>query len=134
MIKLSVGANDIDDMARWIADSKAGRDELNHVTRMFPRRGDEILAGGSLYWVIKGFVLCRFPIVGLVPVKGRDGIERCRIDFKPQLVPVRPVPRRAFQGWRYLSPDDAPPDLTRASIKANFPPKMRKELLELGLL
>ena len=134
LLKLSVGSNDIDDMARWIADSKAGRDELSHTTRMFPRRAEDILAGGSLYWVIRGFILCRFPITGLVPVKGRDGIDRCRIDFKPQLVPVRPTPRRAFQGWRYLDADDAPPDLSRSAVKANFPPKMRKELIELGLL
>jgi hypothetical protein len=134
ILKLSVGTDDIDDMARWIADAKAGRDDLSHTTRMFPRRRDEILQGGSLYWVIRGFILCRFPIADLVAVKGKDGIERCRIVFKPQLIPVRPVPRRAFQGWRYLDPADAPPDLSRQTAKAKIPPHMRKELAALGLL
>jgi hypothetical protein len=101
---------------------------------MFPRRQDEILPGGSLYWVIRGVIMCRQPIAGLVGVRGKDGIERCRIEFKPQIVPVRPTPRRAFQGWRYLEPDDAPPDLTRKAIKEAIPPKMRRELAELGLL
>ena len=55
---------------------------------MFPRRGDEILPGGSLYWVIRGLILCRQPIAGLEPVKGADGIERCRIVFKPKIIPV----------------------------------------------
>ena len=84
IIKLSVGSEDIDDMYRWLKDSKAGRDMFSHTTRMFPRRKEEILPGGSLYWVIRGVVLCRTPIADLVPVIGKDGIERCRIDFKHQ--------------------------------------------------
>ena len=68
IIKLSVGSEDIDDMYRWLKDSRAGRDEFSHTTRMFPRRKDEILPGGSLYWVIRGAVLCRTPIADLVPV------------------------------------------------------------------
>ena len=51
------------------------------------------------------------------------------------LVPVRPVPRRAFQGWRYLTADDAPADLGRGDKQlAELPPKMRRELAELGLI
>ena len=134
LIKLCVGVDDITEMYQWIKDAKAGREELSHTTRMFPRRKDDILPGGSLYWVIRGVIMCRQPIADLAGVRGKDGIERCRIEFKPLIVPVRPTPRRAFQGWRYLEAEDAPPDLTRKAIKEAIPPKMRRELAELGLL
>jgi hypothetical protein len=90
--------------------------------------------GGSLYWVIKGLILCRQPIAALTPVKGADGIERCRIEFKAHIVPVRPAPRRAFQGWRYLEAADAPPDLPKGGDGKGMPEKLRRELAELGLL
>ena len=134
LIKLCVGVNDIEELVRWVRDAKAGRDELCHVTRMFPRRKDEILPNGSIYWVIRGMILCRQPIADLVPVRGKDGIERCRIEFKPKIVAVRPAPRRAFQGWRYLDAEDAPPDLAKGALAGKIPAKMRKELAALGLL
>jgi len=134
LIKLCVGVSEIEELEQWIRDAKAGRDTLDHVTRMFPRRCEEIVPGGSLYWVIRGLILCRQPIAGLVAVKGRDGIERCRIDFKPKIVPVFPVPRRAFQGWRYLEADDAPRDLPKGVAAKGITAKMRRELSELGLL
>lgn len=135
IIKLCVGVEGLDEMTRWISECRKGRDTLDHVTRMFPRRKDEILPGGSLYWVIKGMILCRQPIADLEAVRGTDGIERCRIVFKPKIIAVRPTPRRAFQGWRYLSAEDAPPDLVKGEKgKPDLPEKMRRELAELGLL
>jgi hypothetical protein len=101
---------------------------------MFPKRKDEILPGGSLYWVMRGMILCRQPIAALEQVTGGDGIERCRIMFKPQIIPVRPVPKRAFQGWRYLEEADSPPDLPKSAKVEGMPEKMRRELAELGLL
>ena len=79
-------------------------------------------------------ILCRQPIADLVAVKDRDGIGRCRIDFKPKIIPVWPTPRRAFQGWRYLSAADAPADLNKNSIANEMHEDMRRELSELGLL
>ena len=134
LIKLCVGVSEIEELEQWIRDCKAGRDTLDHTTRMFPARKDEILAGGSLYWVIRGLILCRQPIAGLVPVKGKDGISRCRIDFKPKIISVRPTPRRAFQGWRYLDAAAAPPDLPKGAAAKGLSQKMRRELSELGLL
>jgi hypothetical protein len=134
LLKLGVGASDISDFERWIKDARAGRDTLDHTTRMFPRRRDEILPGGSLYWVVRGFILLRMPISDLVPVRGRDGIERCRIEFAPRIILVQPTPRRAFQGWRYLEAADAPRDLPKSQGTAAIPSKMRRELAELGLL
>jgi hypothetical protein len=134
IIKLCVGVTDIDELRHWVAECRKGRDTLDHVTRMFPKRRDEIVPGGSLYWVVRGLILCRQPIKELESVKGADGIDRCRIVFKPQIIPVRPTPRRAFQGWRYLDGADAPPDLSARDQATDLPPKMRKELAELGLL
>ena len=134
LVKLCVGVSDMEELDLWIREARAGRDSLDHVTRMFPKRKDEILPGGSLYWVIRGMILCRQPIAALETVTGGDGIERCRIVFKPQIIPVRPVPKRAFQGWRYLEEADSPPDLPKSMKVEGMPEKMRRELSELGLL
>lgn len=134
LVKLCVGVSELSQMEQWLEDVKHGRETLDHVTRMFPRRKDEILPGGSLYWVIRGMILCRQPIADLEPVTGADGIERCRIVFKPKIIPVRPVPRRAFQGWRYLEEADAPPDMGKGGTASGISEKMRRELAELGLL
>lgn len=134
ILKLCVGVSEIEELETWVKDCRAGRDTLDHTTRMFPKRREEIVPGGSLYWVIRGMILCRQPIADLEAVTGADGIERCRIVFKPQIIPVRPTPKRAFQGWRYLEASDAPPDLPKAARAEGMPEKMRRELAELGLL
>lgn len=135
IVKLCVGVTEIEELEHWLRECKRGRDTLDHTTRMFPKRQDEILPGGSLYWVIRGMILCRQPIAGFTAVRGDDGIDRCRIDFKPKIIPVRPTPRRAFQGWRYLEAADAPPDLAKGAAKQQgMSEKMRRELAELGLL
>ena len=134
LVKLCVGVTEIEELEAWVKDCRKGLDTLDHVTRMFPKRKDEILPGGSLYWVIRGMVLCRQPIATLEPITGGDGIERCRIAFKPHIIPVRPVPKRAFQGWRYLEEADSPPDLPKTARVEGMTEKMRRELAELGLL
>lgn len=142
LIKLCVGTDSIDDLRQWqdeklaAARKKRRTARLWHRTRMFPKRRDEVLDGGSLYWVIKGVVQVRQPIIDLEAVTGEDGIQRCDIILDRELIPVRPVPRRAFQGWRYLVADEAPSDLAGASAEdlATMPPKMRAVLLELGLI
>jgi hypothetical protein len=134
MIKLCVGVSELKEFEEWRREElEAGR-KMDHTTRMFPKRGDEILHGGSLYWVIRGLISVRQRILALEPVTGRDGIQRCRIVFDPAYVLVRPTPRRAFQGWRYLEPADAPADLSKRSGIAGLPDKMRAELAALGLL
>ena len=134
LIKLCVGVSEVSELRQWVKDSRKGLESLDHTTRMFPKRGQEILNGGSLYWVIRGMILCRQPIADLVAVKGKDGISRCRIDVKAKIIPVWPTPRRAFQGWRYLSAEDAPKDLSKNSIANEMHEDMRRELSELGLL
>jgi hypothetical protein len=102
---------------------------------MVPKRAAELLDGGSIYWVIRGEILCRERILDIRPFVDRDGVGRCRLVLDPQCVPVQPRPYRAFQGWRYLQAKDAPPDLGRVAPGAvNMPEPLRRELRELGLL
>jgi hypothetical protein len=141
LIKLCVGAASIEDLAEWqkaraAEQKKAGKKpRIFHTTFQTPKRGKELLAGGSLYWVIKGTVQVRQKLIGLEEGKKADGTPCCLILLDALLVPVRPIPRRAFQGWRYLDAADAPPDLGRGNKQlAALPPKMRRELAELGLI
>jgi hypothetical protein len=142
MIKLCVGADSIEDLAQWqkgrLAEQrKSGqKPRLFHTTRMVPKRQDQLVDGGSLYWVIKGVVQVRQGITGFGDGQKADGTPCCLVYLDPRLVPVYPAPRRAFQGWRYLVEEDAPADLKGSNARgiAALPPKMRKELAELGLL
>ena len=142
LIKLCVGCTSIEDLREWqtekLAKARKARTKarLWHRTRMFPKRHEQIAGQGSLYWVIKGLVQVRQPIVDLEAVTGDDGVARCDIILAPKLVAVRPVPRRAFQGWRYLAVEDAPPDLRPGAEDqmAQLPEAMRAELMSLGLI
>jgi hypothetical protein len=142
LIKLSVGAESVKDLKGWIADrirvakSKGQPAHHIHITRMTPKRGEELLAGGSIYWVIRGEIAAREKLIAIEPFRDKDGIGRCRLVMQPKLISVSPRPMRAFQGWRYLEADAAPPDLTKsaASSVAAMPEPMRRELRDLGLL
>lgn len=113
LIKLSVGSTSLEDLAAWFASPPSwdAQGRPCHITRMWPKNAARVLDGGSIYWVIKGQVLARQRILALDPADLGDGIARCAIVLDRQIVRVRPVPRRPFQGWRYLAPQDAPPDL-----------------------
>ena len=96
-----------------------------------------MLDGGSLYWVIKGLVQVRQPLLDIDEGTKDDGTPCCLLILKNELVPVRPTPRRAFQGWRYLDFAEAPRISGRQRRLGNIvamPPKLRKQLAELGLL
>ena len=142
LIKLCVGCDSVRDLEDWIKAKlrekrKRGekKPERIHVTRMVPKRADELLDGGSLYWVIRGEILCRERILGIRPFVDKDGVGRCGIVLDPKVVLVEPRPYRAFQGWRYLPAKDAPRDLDKMSRgTAAMPEKLRRELRELGLM
>ena len=136
LLKLSVGTDDVADLAAWQATRRAqSADGLpQHVTRMWPKREAEVLDGGSIYWVIKGVILCRQPIVRLDEYIGADGIRRCAIVCKPGLIRVAATPKRAFQGWRYFDAGDVPPDLTQAQQNDDMlPPELSKALAAIGV-
>lgn len=106
-----------------------------HRTRNTPKRADEVLDGGSIYWIFKGAIRARQPIVGIEPVMGKNGRLRCGLILLFPPVPTLPAPRGAIQGWRYLEPNDAPPDMKQAGAGASkLPPAMADELQRLGLL
>ncbi len=141
LIKLCVGAESIRDMEEWITltlaqKRAAGRPaEQVHTTRSAPKRADEVLDGGSLYWVIKGQIAARQRVLDLRSITDAEGIARCQIVLDPALVQVMPRPARPFQGWRYLADNEAPEDLTAgAGEVAEMPEELRRELRELGLL
>ena len=137
ILKLSVGTEDVADLEAWQAKRRAQTEDglPRHVTRMWPRRAEEVLDGGSIYWVIKGVILARQPILRLDPHLGVDGIERCAIVCRPGLIRTAAVPRRPFQGWRYLPPEESPPDLPpgRRHEEA-LPPSLSAALADIGVL
>jgi hypothetical protein len=102
---------------------------------MVPKRVGELIDGGSLYWVIKGMVAARQPLLEVRPFTDADGISRCHLVLEPVVIPVRPRPCRPFQGWRYMPAEDAPGDLGAVEVDVeHLPEKMRKDLRELGLI
>jgi len=139
IIKLCVGCDSLAELAAWQKQrlkekrAKGGKPELIHVTRMTPKRGDEVLDGGSLYWVIKGQIAARQRLLGFRAVK-KNGIPHCGLVYDRELVPVVARPRRPFQGWRYLEAKDAPPDLARTKGAKDLPEALQRELAALGLL
>jgi hypothetical protein len=94
-----------------------------------------LLPDGSLYWVVKGVVRCRQRLLGFETVADDDGDSYCRFYVEPALVETRPRPLRPFQGWRYLKPQDAPPDLASGDATGDaLPDHLMAELRDLGLL
>jgi hypothetical protein len=141
LIKLCVGCDSVKELDAWIRARLAEKkrrgqpQEHVHTTRMVPKRAHELLDGGSLYWVIRGQVMCRQRLRDVRPFRDAEGVGRCRLVLGRRLVLTQPRKMRAFQGWRYLDPKDAPQDLDRAAPgAANMPETLRRELRELGLL
>jgi hypothetical protein len=139
LIKLCVGCDSVKDLEDWIREkrrrTRGKKTEHIHRTRMVPKRADELVDGGSLYWVIRGEILCRQRLLALRPFVDKDGVGRCNLVLEPKVTLVEPRPYRAFQGWRYLAVKDSPRDLDHAAPGARaMPETMRRELRELGLL
>ena len=141
LIKLCVGVDSVEELAAWIDEDfdrqrRAGRTpEDSHTTRMTPKRAEDLLDGGSLYWVIRGHVQVRQRLLGIEPVVGEDGIGRCKLVLDPTLVRTAFQPRQPFQGWRYLEPKDAPRDLDAKGEGGgdDLPDALRAELASMGL-
>jgi hypothetical protein len=141
LLKLAVGCDGISDLEEWIEETRLlfkrlGRPyEQLHTTRMIPRRLTAIEAETSLYWVIKGQLLCRQRLLAIRPFTDGEGISRCHLVLEPVVHPVSPRPLRPFQGWRYLEGKDAPTDLARLGRQAaEMPEALRRELAGMGLL
>lgn len=139
LVKLCVGVDSIEQLAEWQAgrlkDLKKRKRPLvlMHVTRQTPKRKEELLDGGSLYWVIKGHIAVRQKLVALKPVV-KNGAPHCGLVYDPVLVPTVRRSCRPFQGWRYLPQSDAPQDAKALKGGGNLPEALKIELAELGLL
>lgn len=139
LIKLAVGVDSLSDLAarqqQRLAEKVKRREapELLHITRHRPKRSVELLNGGSIYWVVKGFITARQRLIDFRAVT-RDGVPHCALVFGPELVPVALRPQRAFQGWRYLEAKAAPPDRTSRGAGLEMPEELKRELAALGLL
>ncbi|WP_313592122.1 DUF1489 family protein [Agrobacterium cavarae] len=140
LIKLCVGADSIEDLREWVSQRSltamaAGLEPHSvHTTRMIPKRMEELLDGGSLYWVIKGQVQARQKLLDIRSFTGGDGITRCDLVLGPEVIETSPAPKRPFQGWRYLKDEEAPRDLAGSGLADDMPSDLRRELAELGLL
>jgi hypothetical protein len=135
ILKLCVGAVSVEDLIDWHRShpSPFPTGERRHVTRMWPKREAEVVDGGSLYWVIRGAILCRQQIVRMDRVE-KNGLPHCGLILDPAVIRTEPAPRRPFQGWRYLDPKDAPRDLARPRRGDDpLPPGMAEALAEFGV-
>ncbi len=142
LVKLAVGVESVEHLTLL----QAGRLErmrnqeleprLRHVTRSTPRRAEEVLDGGSMYWVIRGFIRVRQPIVGFEETTNDEGRPACGILLDPRLTRTSLEPFRPFQGWRYLDVVKAPYDIADTGSRVNdtLPPGLAEELRSLGLL
>jgi len=104
-----------------------------HMTRFRPKRAEEILDGGSIFWVVKGFIQFRQRIIGLENIK-IDGAVKCKIIMNAKIVRTESQPRRPHQGWRYLTVTDAPRDIVIGKNVADMPLELSRELREMGLI
>jgi hypothetical protein len=141
LLKLCVGADSIDDLEgfvrRRLADKRRRGEPTDyyHTTRMIPKRRQQLIDGGSLYWVIKGQIAARQVLRDVQPFIDPQGMSRCRLVLDPNVVTVMPRPCRPFQGWRYLNAGDAPADIAGAGGDvAIMPEALRRHLRELGLI
>jgi hypothetical protein len=137
LMKLAVGVRDLDHLRGLQAERAARTPPLRHRTRNFPRRAAEVIDGGSIYWVISGFLGARQPILDIVEDQWEDGSACAALILDPDLVALAGRTMKPFQGWRYLAPADAPPDLLAlapAAGEAVLPAGLRRELRALCLL
>ena len=137
VMKLAVGAKDIDDLRDWQAQRQLANPPLRHRTRNTPRRRSDILDGGSLYWVINGMMLVRQRILDIVDDQREDQTACTSFILDPSLVPLVGRATRPFQGWRYLEPDAAPADMAAIGAIGGLdvlPFAMARELRALCLL
>jgi hypothetical protein len=129
MIKLCVGADTVENLLEWRRGYMVGQPWVLR-TRQTPKRAAEMIDGGSVYRVFKGAILCRQRVLDVTTV-GEGPNARCEVTLDEEVVRVVPTPRRAFQGWRYLEPKDAPEDLLK-EVFGDIPPDLARQLREVG--
>lgn len=137
MLKLSVGPKDVAQLRAIQKLRAVVEPPLRHQTRMTPKRREEILDSGSIYWVVGGFLQVRQRILDIIADDWGDGTPCCGLVLDPKLVMVEARATKAFQGWRYLSPGDAPADVVEGAVASGMealPPALKAALREARLI
>lgn len=126
LTKIAFGAKSYADIEKWFEN----RPRVSLTTRYCPKRVAE-MEGGSLYWVHEHAIVARSPIIGFEQLE----TGRWSIDLEPRLIRVHSRPKRAHQGWRYLSDADAPPDMAEGDDAGDvLPGRLLGKLSKLGLV
>ena len=129
LTKVAVGVASVEALENRVARRLTANGELRVPTRMRPKRMGELI-GGSLHWIVKHRIVARQVILRF------DDRSDGRIDIvcAGELLACTPAPKRAHQGWRYLSQDDAPGEGGDEDGMAALPPRMYAKLAGLGLV
>lgn len=133
MVKLCVGVEDFDDMVGWQTRQMRTLPNPIHRTRAYPKRAEEMLRGGSIYWVVRRAIRFRQRIIDIRKADDEDGRALCELHFDPELIQTYAQPKRPFQGWRYLKPDDAPRDLKSGTHSVDIPADLDEALKAAGV-
>ena len=114
---------------------KQGETRLYTFTRNLPKRVDDLIDGGCIYWIIKKYIRVRQRILGVERHVNGEGRAYCAIQIDPEPMQVVARRQKAFQGWRYLKPEDIPLDLDISETQVtDMPEEMANDLRELGLI
>ena len=85
LLKLSAGCDSLETLEMWQREREQQYGRRFHRTRMMPRRRDELLADGSIYWVIKGFIQARQRILAFESLdlvkEDSEEVERHTLHF-----------------------------------------------------
>ena len=142
LVKIAVGVTTVEELILRQTEFLKKINDKNfpyfyHSTRMMPKKYEDIISNGSLYWVIKGAICARQKVLDIVKFEDTDGKKRCKIFLAAGIIKTKPVRKRPFQGWRYLKKHITPEDLnepTKANFDSNIPIHVQKQLLEMGVL
>ena len=128
LTKVAFSCASLETLQRRIA-ARSSAGELRVATRFRPKRAEELI-GGSLHWIVKHRIVARNVILRF------DDRSDGRIDIvcAGELLPCTPAPKRAHQGWRYLTDDDAPGEEGDEDGMCALPPRMYAKLAGLGLV
>ena len=132
LIKLCVGCDTVEELLEWREASRVSGQPWILRTRQTPKRAAELVEGGSLFRVYKGFILSRQEIRAVNTV-GEGQARRCEVTLDERVVRTAPTPRRPFQGWRYLAPADTPADISSPGETAALPQDLARRLREVGV-
>ncbi|WP_310468814.1 DUF1489 family protein [Sphingomonas sp.] len=128
LTKVAVGCRTIEALEKRVA-ARTHNGEMRVPTKLRPKRMDE-LVGGCIHWIVKHRLVGRQVILRFEDRK--DGRIDIVVAGDLELIPA--VPKRAHQGWRYLSDDDAPGEDGDDSGTSALPPRLYGKLAAMGLV